>query len=118
MSDENRLILQLTANILGAGFVTILAFAQFGEFLVDRRWRHIFAGLAWLVLMPVFILRTAGFMQPPALDPQTVADGAAIGWAVCLVFGVLWAVLRIFEKRNEDAARRRLGLDTNERENE
>lgn len=118
MSDENRLILQLTANILGAGFVTILAFAQFGEFLVDHKWRHIAAALAWLVMMPVFILRTAGVMKPPALDPQTIADGAAIGWAVCLVFGMCWGVLRMVERSREAAARQRLGLDTKDERDE
>jgi hypothetical protein len=114
VTDENRVILQLTVNILGAGFVTVLAFAQFGEYFADHHLRHIFAALAWFVLMPVFVLRTAGFMTPPLIDPQLVMDWASIGWAVSLVFGVIWGVLRIVEKRNDDAARKRLGLDKND----
>lgn len=112
MSESNRLILQLVTNILVAGFATIFGFAQFGEYLTDRRLRHIAAAIAWWVLVPVFILRTAGVMKPPLLDTQTIMDGAAIGWAVALVFGVMWGVLRLTEKRREAAARRRLGLDT------
>jgi hypothetical protein len=112
VTDDNRVILQLVANILGAGFVTVLAFAQFGEYFTDHHWRHIFAALAWFVLMPVFVLRTAGFTKPPLLDPQLVMDWTSIGWAVSLIFGILWGVLRIIEKRNDDAARKRLGFDT------
>lgn len=119
MSDSDRLMLQLAANILGAGFVTIVGFSQFGEYSVDHRLRHIAAAIAWWVLVPVLILRTAGVMKPPLLDPQLIMDGAAIGWAVCLVFGMMWGILRLAERKNERAARRRLGLDMkDERENE
>lgn len=119
MSDMLRLVFQLVANILGAGFVTIVGFSQFGDFLTDKKPRHLAAALAWWVLVPVLILRVAGVMKPPLLDTQTIMDGAAIGWAICLSLGMCWGVLRMTEKARERAARRRLGLDaTNERENE
>lgn len=119
MSDELRLIFQLATNILGAGFVVIVGFSQFGEYLVDRKMRHIAAALAWWILVPVFVLRTAGVMKPPLLPTQTIMDGAAIGWMVCLLFAMTWGILRMTEKQRERAARRRLGLDTkNEGENE
>lgn len=111
MSDNVRLIWQLLGNIGGAGFVIILGFAQLADYLTDRKPRRLAAACAWFVLVPVLILRTAGVVKPPLLDPQVIADGAAIGWALCLLFGMVWGILRLFEKRREQAARRKLGIE-------
>ena len=111
MSDSLRLFLQYAANILGVGFVIVMTFSQLGDYFADHRPRHIFAALAWLVLAPVLILRTAGVSEPPRIDPQVIADGAAIGWALCLFFALCWGGMKLYEKRQEQAARQRLGLD-------
>lgn len=109
MSDGLRLFLQLAANILGAGFVTIVGASQLGEYFVDKHVRHIFAALAWFVLVPVLILRMAGVAK--LLDAQIVADGAAIGWALCLLLAMGWGLLRLWEKKREHNARQRVLAD-------
>jgi len=114
LSDGVRIFLQLAANILGCGFVTVVGAAQLGEYFMDRHWRHIFAALAWFVLVPVLILRTAGVPKKPLLDPQIIADGVAIGWALCLLLGLCWGIARIWERKRERQALRRLQVDVRE----
>lgn len=111
MSESLRLTLQLISNVLGVGFVIIIGASQFGEFLADHRLRHIAAALAWWILVPILVLRTAGTVKPPLLDPQLIMDGMIIGWIICLFFGMIWGILRLFDRKKEAAARERLGLD-------
>lgn len=118
MSEQLRIFLQYAGNILGAGFVVVVAFAQLADYFSDRKARHLVATLAWLMLVPVFILRTAGIPEPPLLDEQIIADYAAIGWALTLLLGMTWGVLLLVEKRHEAAARYKLGLNAPEKESE
>lgn len=111
MSESVRLIWQLLGNIGGAGFVIILGFAQLADYFTDRKARHLAAALAWLTLVPVFVLRTAGIPEPPLIDPLVIADWTAIGWALCLLMGMVWGLLRLAEKKREAAALRKLGLE-------
>lgn len=119
MNDNLRTIIQLAVNILGVGFVIIVGFSQLGDFFADRKPRHLCAALAWFVLVPVLVLRTANVVKPPLLDPQTIADGAAIGWGIVLVMGICWGILRLLERRREHDALRRISAEVvAERENE
>lgn len=108
ISDNLRIFLQLAANILGAGFVIFIGAAQLGEYFVDRRIRHIFAAMGWFVLVPIFVLRTMGVIDPPLLAQEVIADGVTIGWAVALLFGMTWAALRSWENYRAYQARQRL----------
>lgn len=111
MSDEVRLIWQLAANIGGAGFVVFMAFTQIADFLTDGKYRHLVAALAWFVVFPILVLRTAGIPDPPLLDPQFIADWAAIGWATTLLLAMVWAIWLSFEKRHAHRLRRELGIE-------
>lgn len=116
MSDSLRLAIQLGVNIIIAGFVVVMAFLQLAEYVSDRHMRHLFSVAAWLVLMPVFVLRTLGTLKPPLLDPQFVMDWATVGWSVSTLLAVCWGLLRIRDKNREAAALKRLRSDTYEME--
>lgn len=111
MSESARLIWQLAANIGGAGFVLFMAFTQIADYLTEGKARHLVAALAWFVLLPVLVLRTAGIPEPPLLDRQLIADWAAIGWATTLLLAMVWAIWLSFEKRHAHRLRRELGIE-------
>lgn len=110
MSGDLRFIIQVSANIFAAGFFVILGFSQFAEFVIDRHLRHVCGALAWWLLVPIMILRTAVLSKPPLLDPTLVMDWSIIFWLLCLLCGTAWGIMRMMEKRREYHARRRLGL--------
>jgi len=112
MTDDYRLMMQLVTNIIAAGFVIVIGFSQLADFLTDKKPRHVAAALAWFVLVPVLILRMANLLKPPPFSPQTIQDGAAIGWAICLLLGMTWGLLRLREKRREREVRARLTSQT------
>lgn len=111
MSDFDRPIWQLLGNIGGVAFVIIVGFSQLADYLTDRKARHLFAALAWFVLVPVLVLRTAAIPDPPLIDPVIIADWVSVGWVLTLALGLTWGLLRLFEKRREAAARRKLGIE-------
>lgn len=111
MSEAERMYVQYLVNIGGAGFVIVMGFTQLADYFTDRKARHLIATAAWLVLSVVFILRTAGVPDPPLIDAQIIADWTAIGWACAELLGLCWGVLRLFEKRAQSRAQRKLGLD-------
>lgn len=111
MNDDRRLVWQLVANIGGVGFVIFMAFTQLADFLTERKPRHLVAALAWFVLFPILVLRTAAIPDPPLLDQQFIADRAAIGWATTLLLAMVWAIWLWFEKRHAAKLRKELGLE-------
>lgn len=118
MSDSIRLFVQLGTNIIIAGFVVVMAFLQMAEYIGDKHKRHLFSTAAWLILLPVFILRTLGAMVPPPLVPQMVMDWVTIGWGTSMLLALIWGILRIRDKTRESAALKRIVLEQTKTETE
>jgi hypothetical protein len=108
MSAEMRLIFQYAGNLLGCGFVTVMVFLQLASFVIEKKAKHIVSCLAWITFLSVLILRTAAIPKPPLLNPQTIADGIAIGWACTLLLGIVWGVFHLMDRRKEHAARKKI----------